>query len=151
MYLQQCARVRIVRAPEAYRGLARTHTSSEVLHAKERDEQIIESGFTEERVVEVRIPQASATPAARKASAILRARTAASSNARVRGTRNALNDRLCVCVCVYQRQAIHELQEANRAIEQEIKDMHTKLVEMGVSPSPLCDSAYPRAHSRTHI
>jgi hypothetical protein len=82
----------IVRAPEAYRGLARTHSSSAVLKAKEREEEIIESGLTEELVMEVRIPQASETPAAHKATAIARARTTASSNTRVRGARNALHD-----------------------------------------------------------
>jgi len=33
-----------------------------------------------------------------------------------------------------QPQAIHGLREANRVMEADIKDMHTKLVEMGVSP-----------------
>eukprot|EP00802_Teleaulax_amphioxeia_P024667 Tamp_25401.p1 GENE.Tamp_25401~~Tamp_25401.p1 ORF type:complete len:273 (+),score=57.05 Tamp_25401:95-913(+) len=50
-----------------------------VLKAKEREEEIIESGLTEELVME----------------------------------------------------QIHEMQDANRAIEEEIKAMHTKLVEMG--------------------
>jgi len=33
------------------------------------------------------------------------------------------------------------MQDANRAIEEEIKAMHTKLVEMGVSRSSFCNPA----------
>ena len=132
------ANARTVRAPEAHGVLARTYTSPAVLSEKERADERIESGLTEEQVAEVRIPLESETPVTRRASAILRARTTASANIRVRGTCNALNDRKSTS-CKRQTEQSRE----------KSKTCTPSWSKWG-SLAPRFATLHARAHTRTH-